>query len=205
MKFIITILTLLTFSLSAQVKIPGRVEAENYSSFKLAVINSNADAKYVTFETNSWASYKISVPKAGRFAFSIRLADGSGGANNSIRKSDGTVLASFVTPATGSLTTFATIIDTVTLAAGSQTFRVVDISGEYNLDYIDISPIADVVPPTPATVSQADFDALKTRVDTLQAWFLNNNIKFSKKFMRNSDGDIDIKQDTLLAIPYKRK
>lgn len=141
------------------------MQAESYTSMKFIspandTAGTGSGGTMATFNPGSSASYYINVISTATFILNIRVADGNGGGVLQIRNSSSLVMKSFTTPATGSLNSLKTISDTFKLSAGKYIIRIYDLSGKYNVDWLEIVNVpSPVVPVTPEILTKGYVDS----------------------------------------------
>lgn len=146
------------------VTIPGKIEAENYSSMsgiQTEVTTDDGGGYNVGWtDAKDWMAYAISVPKAGTYKVSYRVASLNGGGALNLQKDAGaTTLGSISVPTTGGWQKWITISHNVTLPAGNYDLGVAIATGGFNLNWIEIGgepivPITSVsLSPNPASVN----------------------------------------------------
>jgi predicted esterase len=139
--------------------IPGKIEAENYSSMYGIQTENTLDAgggKNVGWQDNNdWMDYGVNVATAGTYTIDFRVATPNNGSQFQLRNSSGSVLATVNVPNTGSYQTWQTVSAIVTLPAGQQTLRVYtnNSSGGWNLNWMNFSSGTTTTPPPPSTSS----------------------------------------------------
>ncbi len=135
--------------------IPGKIEAENYSSMSGISTQTTADTgsgQNVTgMDASDWLDYVINVPEAGNYRVEFRVASAVGGGKLELRKATAFVLASQTIPQTGGLQIWTTLSDTIILDAGKQTLRIQIVDGGWNINWInfvhlDLTAIGNQLP-----------------------------------------------------------
>ena len=152
--------------------IPGTVQAENYDtggqglSYNVAT-NSGTNTTYrtdgVDLETctdtgggvdlgwtaaGQWFKYTVNVSTAGAYTVAFRVASGASGGSLHIADASGASLTGPVTaPSTGGWQSWTTVKANLTLPAGLQTLTVVMDTGGYNVNYLQFTSGATVLPP----------------------------------------------------------
>jgi Carbohydrate binding module (family 6) len=100
-----------------------------------------------------WFNYTVNVATAGTYTLSVRLAAPSAVTDGlHIANASGTNLSGNINvPATGGYQTWTTVTATVTLPAGSQTLRVAQDNGGWNLHYFALATSGGGTTPPPPT------------------------------------------------------
>jgi endonuclease/exonuclease/phosphatase family metal-dependent hydrolase len=204
--------------------LPGRVEAEDFDSGRNGTAYSDEDggnnggayrSTDVDIEasdegghnvgwTNAgeWLNYTVNVAAAGTYTIDLRVAAPSGGSMRvEFNGADKTGAISL--PSTGGWQSWTTVKKTVTLAAGTQTMRVVFGSGGVNLNYINVAsggssgggstpapsasgPYGGSARAIPGTIQSEDFDEGGQGVG-----YRDNSAGNSGGAYRNTDVDIE--------------
>lgn len=109
------------------------------------------------FNRGEWLKYTVNVATAGTYTIEFRVANGNAASGTvQIQNADGTeVLATSTVPATGSWSTWTTVSVTGGFqTAGLQGIRMVNTSGEFNVNSVNFvfqnSTIPTVVPVVPS-------------------------------------------------------
>jgi hypothetical protein len=146
--------------------IPGKIEAENYTTMSgvatEAAIDSGGALNVSNIDNADWMDYNVNVAYSGPYYVKFRLAAYSSGAQFQLRKSDGSVLTTVTVPQTSAWQTWTTVTTgNINLTAGNQTLRVYSnntVNWNFNwMDFVavDQSPVANAGPPqviiTPAS------------------------------------------------------
>ncbi|HEV3327195.1 MAG TPA: carbohydrate-binding protein, partial [Puia sp.] len=108
--------------------IPGKIEAESYTSSIGVKTETTADAggglDVGWINLGDWMDYPVNVAAAGNYTVNFRVATAEGGASFQLRTGTGTVLATIPVPNTGGWQNWVTLSAVVTLSAGSQTLQL---------------------------------------------------------------------------------
>src|SRR5215212_1873807 len=94
--------------------LPGKVEAEDYSSMSGVQTEYTLDAgggKNVGWiDPNDWMDYSVNPGSTGSYTVNFRVATPSGNSQFQLRKADGTVLATVSVPNTWGYQTWQTVL-----------------------------------------------------------------------------------------------
>ena len=125
--------------------IPGKIEAENYSSMygiqTEATTDTNAGFNVGWINAGDYMNYSVNVASAGSYKVEFRIA--STVATGSLQLKNGsTVLGSATLPNTGGWQSWQTVSFNVSLSAGAQTLQVYAPAGGYNLNWINFSSVS---------------------------------------------------------------
>jgi endoglucanase len=133
-------------SLPVRFVVPIRIQAEDFNvnnGFQPETctdINGGTDMGYAN--NGDYLDYSIYVPQAGSYTFSIRVASAYTNGSISVRLGDGSTfnpLASISVGNTGGWQNWTTKSYPITLPQGSYTLRLYSLSGEYNINWIEIA------------------------------------------------------------------
>jgi len=133
--------------------IPGKIEAESFSSMSGIQTESTSDAggglNVGWQDNNDWMDYNVNVSAAGSYTVSFRVASQFNGAQFQLRKSDGTVLSTVTVPNTGGFQSWQTVNNTITLSSGQQTLRIITIqaNGGWNINWMNFVQNVSNQPP----------------------------------------------------------
>ncbi len=159
--------------LGSPVKLPGRVEAENFDNGPDGVSyhdttsgnsggayrQTNADIEGCSeggydvgwIEPGEWMNYAVNVASGGTYTVSLRVASPSGGGSLHLGfNGPSSVWTTVPIPATGGWQHWTTVSVPVTLGAGNQLMTLSFDTAGFNLNYIDV--VAGTVA-TPAPVA----------------------------------------------------
>jgi hypothetical protein len=127
---------------------PFRVEAENFISMKGISTEPCSDAggglNVTSIDSRDYMDYAINIPVAGSYRIDFRVASTVTTGKLEFRKNQ-TILATVLIPNTGGVQTWQTVSSNVTLAAGTQTFRVFAKNGTFKLNYMDFAAGASLM------------------------------------------------------------
>lgn len=162
--------------LGSPVRLPGRVEAENFDNGADGVSYHDAttgNSGVVYRQTNvdiqrcdeggynvawiqggEWANYSVSVATAGSYTVRFRVASTGGGYLHVGFNGASSVWSQVRVPATGGWQTWRTVELPVRLGAGSQQMTLAYDSGSFNVNYVEVvSATTATTSPTPAASS----------------------------------------------------
>jgi hypothetical protein len=145
-----------TFSVSAQsgiittscvvsvnklLNIPGKIEAEDFSSSSGVDIFPIPDGGFAVgfLDAGDWLKYAVNVASAGIYKLSLRVASQVTTGKMEIRNQSGTILATVVVNSTGGWQVWTTITVTVPLTAGNQTLGVFITGAGVNFDWMEFA------------------------------------------------------------------
>lgn len=160
MRLITTIISMIiSLGLTAQVRLPARIEAENTYYYK-GLIDSNATSKYLKVRTNDWIGYYVDVPATGNYILKVQAFNPGAVSYNQVKAASGTTIAAFTLSQNTAWTPLSIVVP---LAAGKQVIWIIPTSGTYFLDWIEWS-----LQPT-QYVTRQEYDVLKTSVESFKA------------------------------------
>lgn len=137
------------------IPVPGTVQAENFTDMFGIQTETTTDAgggQNIGYtDAGDWLDYKVNVQTAGTYNVEFRVASQTSGGSIELRK-DGAVLGNVTVPVTGAWQTWATVSDSVVLAAGEQILRVQVTAPGFNLNWIKFSAGTTNPPNPPAGV-----------------------------------------------------
>jgi endoglucanase len=123
------------------VTIPATIQAEAYcdQSGIQTETCSEGSSNVGWIDAGDWMSYSITVPTAGTYKVSYRVASLSGGGNLQLDKDAGaTVLGTIAISSTGGWQTWSTVSHTVTLPAGTYNIGINAKAGGFNINSFTI-------------------------------------------------------------------
>ena len=146
------------------VALPQRIEAENYQralestptsnsgtgcnrgdGVDMGSTSDNAGGCLIGWATaGEWLEYDVTVPQAGLFDFTARMASATAGRTLQINV-DGGAIGTLTSPSTGYNAFEDRKLQNISLTAGPHVVRALFVQGDLNLNYLDISVHA-VVP-----------------------------------------------------------
>jgi uncharacterized repeat protein (TIGR02059 family) len=131
--------------------LPATIQAEDFDvnyGFQLEVCSDVNGGQNVGFANNGdYLDYNITVPQAGEYAFRFRVASLYSNGSISVRIGNGAVFDPIKTinfAGTGGWQTWTTQVFKMELPAGNHTLRLYSLSGEYNINWFEISLPTDV-------------------------------------------------------------
>ena len=160
--------------LGSPVRLPGRVEAENFDNGSDGVsyhdatsgntgsvyrqtsvdIERCAEGGYDVgwIQAGEWANYSVSVTTAGSYTVRLRVASLSGGYLHVGFNGASSVWSQVRVPATGGWQAWRTVELSVRLGAGSQLLTLAYDSGSFNVNYVEVASASTgtTAPPRPA-------------------------------------------------------
>ncbi len=129
--------------------IPGKIEAEDYSSH-LGTLLENANdiggGQNVGFlDANDYMDYDVNVAADGTYLVEYRTASDGFTGQIILQKidsnGDATTIHNMSFPSTGGWQTYTTTETTATLEAGRQTLRIKIVAGSFNINWMEFSAI----------------------------------------------------------------
>jgi hypothetical protein len=138
------------------------IQAESYTYMAGVQTEATTDAggglNVGWIDANDWMAYDITIPTAGTYRITYRVASPSAGTTLRLEKDAGTTqLGSVTVPNTGGWQNWADVSHTVTLPAGTYSIGVATTTGGFNLNYITVASTAAA-----SARSQADTKATAT-------------------------------------------
>jgi hypothetical protein len=122
-----------------------RIEAENYVAMSGIRLEGTADAgggqNVAWIDDTDWMDYTVNVPASGTYRVNFRVAtEKNGPPQFQLRTAGGSVLTTINVPNTGGFQNWTTVSANITLAAGSQTFRIycTRASGGWNINWWEL-------------------------------------------------------------------
>jgi endoglucanase len=169
------------FEVSKANIIPGKIEAEDFSSTNGLITENTLDTdgglNVRWIGDNDWLDYNVKVTAAGLYTFPFRIANGfSDDASLELRSANGTVLGEINNlPRTGGMQSWATKNLIASLPAGDQVLRVFAKKGVFSLNWFE----AVGSKPLPGKIEAENYD-LASQVRTEDTGDINGgkNISF---------------------------
>jgi lysophospholipase L1-like esterase len=137
------------------------IEAERWSAMSGVSTENTTDVGGTQdvgwIDQNDWMDYTVNVPAAGAYTINVRLASPYNSAQFQV-KTASTLLSTISVPNTGGWQVWQTISKTITLAAGTQTIRLISTSGlGWNINWLEITSASTVpVNQSPSANAGAD-------------------------------------------------
>ncbi len=132
-----------TFSYFQVSEVPGKIEAENFTAMKGISTQTTSDVEggwnVTAIDAADYMDYSVNVKQAGTYLIEFRVASSTGGGKFELRKTTQAVISSAVVPATGGLQKWATISDTINLAAGKQIIRLYCVTAGWNINWLNLT------------------------------------------------------------------
>jgi hypothetical protein len=130
--------------------IPGKIEAENYTTMSGVGTEITSDAGGTMdvgwISQGDWMNYSVNVSAAGAYTASFRVATASTGAALQLRLANGTVLTTLTLPNTGGMQVWQTVSANITLPAGSQTIQLYSSAAGWNINWMQYVAGASAAP-----------------------------------------------------------
>jgi endoglucanase len=146
---------------NSPIAIPGTIEAENYDIggqnvsyndteiINRGLSNYRADAVDIEsdgvgrhtvgyFEDGEWLEYTVNIAKADYYQFTFRVANGLKPGSLNLELDGTPLLATTIVPNTGSWTTYANLIKTISLPQGVHVLRLNIEKAAFNFDNINV-------------------------------------------------------------------
>ena len=144
--------------------VPGKVEAENYSTMSGVATETTADAggglDVGWIDQGDYIDYSINAATAGQYSIGFRVATPNAGASFQLTKTDGSVLATVNVPNTGGYQTWQTTTATVTLPAGMQTIRIKSAAAPiWNINWMQFAKSVSGIS-IPGTIQAESYSAM---------------------------------------------
>ncbi|MFD2611314.1 carbohydrate-binding protein [Paenibacillus gansuensis] len=126
--------------------IPGKVEAESYSSMsgviKETVSDTGGGQNAGSIDSNDWMDYTVHVQQPGTYKVEYRIANNNAFSAQLQLKSGGTTLGTLSVPVTNNWQNWQTIQHNVTLSAGTQIIRLHAGTGGFNLNWLTFTKVS---------------------------------------------------------------
>jgi hypothetical protein len=120
----------------------SKIEAENYTAMAGVQLEtcSEGGSNVGYIDAGDWMAYNISVPTAGTYKVSYRVASIYAGKTLRLEKDNGATLLGTVTvPNTGNWQGWATVAHNVSLPAGSYAVGLATATGGFNINWFEIT------------------------------------------------------------------
>lgn len=130
----------------AQSALPGKVEAESYTSMSGVALETTTDtgggSDVGWIDANDSMTYSVNVANAGWYTVQYRVASLSGGGQVVLAQNGKTISETANIGATGGWQSWATVNSHVFLQAGTQNLTLQAKAGGFNLNWINFTPEA---------------------------------------------------------------
>ncbi|MGE5498492.1 MAG: carbohydrate-binding protein, partial [Syntrophothermus sp.] len=127
--------------------LPGKIEAENYSSMSGVQTETTTDAggglNVGYIDTGDWMEYYVNIPSTGKYNFNFRVAAQTASGQLLVKMSDTTV-ATVTLPVTGGWQTWRTQSATANLTKGMKYLRLHAATGGFNINWFEVTSITKV-------------------------------------------------------------
>jgi Carbohydrate binding module (family 6)/Secretion system C-terminal sorting domain len=148
--------------------IPGRIEAENYSTMSGVQIEGADDVgggfAVGWIDQGDWMDYNVNVTTSGTYTVNFRVATPFTASELELRTVDGTVLLTLNLPATSNFVTWETVSGTISLAAGAQTLRLYSSNtGKWDINWFEFISVANSSSSSnniPGTIEAENYSAM---------------------------------------------
>ena len=118
------------------------VQAENYTAMSGVAVETCGDTgggQDVGFiDPNDWMDYAQTIATAGTYRLDLRVSSPYSGQSIQV-KVGSTLLATVAVPNTGAWQTYQTVSVNIPLAAGAQTLRLTTVTGEWNINWFELT------------------------------------------------------------------
>jgi uncharacterized protein YegP (UPF0339 family) len=141
--------------------IPGKVEAESYAAYNniestvMRVSTADGGTKMGYNDAGDWYDYSVNVASAGTYTVDFRVANGQTIAGQFQLLKGTSVLSTIDVAPTGGWDNFVTISKSVTLAAGTQTLRILTVVAKLDYNWYNftqaVASVLTTIAITPAT------------------------------------------------------
>ena len=139
---------------SAQIAVPGTIQAESYASMTGVQLETTTDTgggqDVGWIDTNDWMSYSINVASAGWYTVQYRVASPNATGQIVLSQNSTDVSAVSTIPTTGGWQTWANVSSRVYLNAGVQSLAVFAKTGGFNINWIKLTAESTPITALPA-------------------------------------------------------
>jgi len=154
-KTLLAVASLLISHLSsAQIAVPGTIQAESYASMTGVQLETTTDTgggqDVGWIDTNDWMSYSINVASAGWYTVQYRVASPNATGQIVLSQNATDVSAVSTIPNTGGWQTWANVNSRVYLNAGVQSLAVFAKTGGFNINWIKLTAESTPITALPA-------------------------------------------------------
>lgn len=124
--------------------VPSRVEAEDFCQASGIQFEDTTDAgggqNLGWVDDGDWVTFDVDVPETGEYSVEYRVASEPGGGVIRLEQAGGgQSFGTVAVPSTGDWQSWVTISQTVNLSQGTQTLALVAVSGDWNLNWFELS------------------------------------------------------------------
>jgi aryl-phospho-beta-D-glucosidase BglC (GH1 family) len=128
----------------AQTVLPGKIEAESYTSMSGVALEATTDtgggSDVGWIDANDSMTYSVNPGSAGWYTVQYRVASAGGGGQVVLTQNGKAIGETTALPATGGWQTWTTVSSHVFLTAGVQNLTVQARAGGFNLNWIQFTP-----------------------------------------------------------------
>ncbi|WP_421873050.1 carbohydrate-binding protein [Marinoscillum sp.] len=129
----------------------GNIEAESFCEMLGVQTESTTDVgggqNVGYLDAGDWMAYRVNIPTSGLYNVTYRVASLNGGGSLQIESlGGGSVYGSVDVQATGGWQSWTTVSHTVSLNAGDQDIALSILSGGFNLNWLNITPVSGGAP-----------------------------------------------------------
>lgn len=104
-------------------------------------------------DNGDWMTYSVSIPTAGTYKVSYRIAAAAGGGQFQLEKAGGSpVYGNVNVPPTGGWQTWQTVSHNVVLPAGTQSIAIAAVTGGFNVNWLKVESTGTPPDTNPGTV-----------------------------------------------------
>ena len=124
------------------VSLPNTIRAEHYCrQFGVQRETCNEGGQNVGYiDAGDWMTYPVTVAVAGNYTVSYRVASQNGGGKMQLDTENGTVVFGVISvPSTGGWQDWTTITHDITLPAGTYDFRILALTGGFNINWLEFT------------------------------------------------------------------
>ncbi|MCX6180336.1 MAG: carbohydrate-binding protein [Bacteroidetes bacterium] len=192
--------------------IPGKIEAEGYTSMLGVQLETSTDAgagQNVGFiDAGDWMNYKVNVAAAGTYTVNFRVASTTTGKSLLLQNNNGSAVYGTINlPNTGGWQTWQTVSAVVQLNAGVQELVVGSATGGFNVNWMQFTsstPTPFITLSQSATIKEAEEDGKTIKV-TLHNDKFSPNLTSKNWTITNlpagvTAGNISRSNDTVVVI-----
>jgi beta-glucosidase len=144
LKCFVLVLLLSAYQANAQTILPGKVEAEAYTTMSGVQTEATADTggglNVGWIDPNDWMEYSVNVQTAGNYTVSYRIASNIAAPILQLKTPVTTYTVNLSN--TGGYQTWTTITNTIALNAGVQTIRVTALTNGFNFNWMQFATVS---------------------------------------------------------------